>query len=437
MKRALCILAILLLLYACSSNQSDKNSKGVLKEDAIAIEASFEAVKFGDMAQLKKLLQDGVDINCKWEYGESLLHKAVDYKDLEMVNYLIESGANINAKDNFGRTPLYCADPITILGPAKDMAKLLLEKGADINVRDKNGATPLHYVKHEELAQLYVSKGADVNAITNNGHTPLDYALDMSYHKKAAFLLKRGGVEGDPYRAIMMEAAEKGNIEKIKEAIVNGANPNTANVMGETPLHRAAAYGHKDIVEFLLRHGAEVDCKNNLYKRTPLCLTSKWQIAEILIANGADVNSQSYYDNKTPLHEAAGKGAAEVVQFLIAKEALIEAKSHKGRTPLHIAAKCNQKKTVLILLKAGADINSIDENGFTALHFAADSGYKVIVELFIVKGADVNTRNIVGKTPLDSVIDDFKKIITHFKEMAELLRAYGAKTGKELQEEGK
>ena len=64
------------------------------------------------------------------------------------------------------------------------------------------------------------------------------------------------------------------------------------------------------------------------------------------------------------------------------------------------------------------------------MHYAAD-GYKEVVELLIAKGADVNVLDGGGYTPLDRAI---KKNHT---EIADLLRKHGAKTGEELEAEGK
>ncbi|MDP6307252.1 MAG: ankyrin repeat domain-containing protein, partial [Verrucomicrobiota bacterium] len=52
-----------------------------------------------------------------------------------------------------------------------------------------------------------------------------------------------------------------------------------------------------------------------------------------------------------------------------------------------------------------------------------------IVELLIANGADVNAKDGDGFTPLD--------LATNNKEIADLLRKHGGKTGEELKAEGK
>jgi len=60
--------------------------------------------------------------------------------------------------------------------------------------------------------------------------------------------------------------------------------------------------------------------------------------------------------------------------------------------------------------------------GGTALLHAAFGGHKEIVELLIAKGADVNAKNDSGRTSLNWAD----------KEIADLLRKHGGKTGEEL-----
>ena len=65
------------------------------------------------------------------------------------------------------------------------------------------------------------------------------------------------------------------------------------------------------------------------------------------------------------------------------------------------------------------------------MHFAAYYGHEEIVELLISKGADVNTKTNLGGTPLNEAA------VNGHKEIADLLRKHGGKTGKELKTEGK
>ena len=70
----------------------------------------------------------------------------------------------------------------------------------------------------------------------------------------------RGNPEAD--RALL-DAAEKGNIEAVKQHLDAGADVNAQdNDIRWTPLHVAAAFGHKEIVELLIAKDADVNAKS-------------------------------------------------------------------------------------------------------------------------------------------------------------------------------
>jgi len=92
-----------------------------------------DAARKGDAATVKKLLDEGVDVNTKFRYNATALFYACDHGHLEVVKVLLDHGADMSIKDTFyGFTPLALAT-----GPAQkkkpehaEIAKLLIQKGA-------------------------------------------------------------------------------------------------------------------------------------------------------------------------------------------------------------------------------------------------------------------------------------------------------------------
>jgi len=92
-----------------------------------------EAARKGDAAAVKKLLDEGVDVNTKFRYNATALFYACDHGHLEVVKVLLDHGADMSIKDTFyGFTPLALATgPAQKKTPAhSEIAKLLIQKGA-------------------------------------------------------------------------------------------------------------------------------------------------------------------------------------------------------------------------------------------------------------------------------------------------------------------
>ena len=114
------------------------------------------------------------------------------------------------------------------------------------------------------------------------------------------------------------QAAAKGDITKVQSLLK--VDPNlvfTKNKVGATALHWAVAYGHKDVVEYLLANHAVVNAVTK-QGSTPL----HWavggghnDVAELLLAHGADVNARDEYGN-TPLQGAVSQNHKEVAELL-------------------------------------------------------------------------------------------------------------------------
>ncbi len=144
----------------------------------------------------------------------------------------------------------------------------------------------------------------------------------------------------------LIQAAKDGNIEALNQAIDDGADINTKDDGGQTPLHFAADSGHREIAELLIAKGADVNAKDGglvpplHFESTPLHSAvggNHKEVAELLIAKGADVNAKGVLDGNTPLHWAAWNGHTEVAEFLIEKGAHVNAKNGLDQTPLNLA----------------------------------------------------------------------------------------------------
>jgi cytohesin len=208
---------------------------------------------------------------------------------------------------------------------------------------------------------------------------------------------------------------------------------NAKHKYGLTPLHRAAFYGHKEVVEMLIAAGADVNAKDD-NGDTPLDVAVNLQrfhpnnteIAEDLRKHGGKTKKEL-----NVLFDSIRTGNIEAVKKHIAAGMDVNAKDIAGSTPLFNAVLRSSKEIAELLIVEGADVNAKHKYGLTPLHRAAFYGHKEVVEMLIAAGADVNAKDDNGDTPLDVAVN-LQRFHPNNTEIAEDLRKHGGKTKKEL-----
>ena len=202
----------------------------------------------------------------------------------------------------------------------------------------------------------------------------------------------------------ILSAAAMGDLEMVK-ALVEG-NPDLANAQGL-------------FTQTLQINGVDADRTKGF---TPLLYAAQEghrDVAEFLIGKGADINAQNALGD-TPLHQAILFKHKDVAELLVASKADVNAKDRVGRTPLHMAASNGYTDIAELLLTKGADVNARDVSAGTPLHYAAKEGRKDMAELLLTKGADVNAKDNKGETPLRDAAQGHKDLV-------ELLRQHGGR----------
>ena len=115
--------------------------------------------------------------------------QAVREYNIDQIKKLLENGADVNAADKDGWTLLHIISINDRLAAGQpeagkysiDLVRLLLELGADIQARTECGNTPLHYACTHgmvDVTRLLLESGADPEAENHFGVTPLDLAIN-------------------------------------------------------------------------------------------------------------------------------------------------------------------------------------------------------------------------------------------------------------------
>lgn len=157
---------------------------------------------------------------------------------------------------------------------------------------------------------------------------------------------------------------------------------------GWTPLHRAAQFGHHEILDFLISRGSDLESRTVL-GMTPLYIAVSQERAEtvdLLLERGADLFAVRA-DGESVLHLAASVGNLQIVDYLISAGLGVNDTRRFGITPLHLAAAFGHLPVVESLVDRGAEVNSINENGRTALDLARAAGEDRVAELLLARGA--------------------------------------------------
>lgn len=104
---------------------------------------------------------------------------------------------------------------------------------------------------------------------------------------------------------------------------------------------------------------------------------------------------------RTALMSAAMIGSREILDYLISKDALLEAADHVGNKALHYGATQGHLEVIESLIDAGANMDSTNANGEVPLFMAARQGHWKTIELLIDSGADTETADYTGRGLMD------------------------------------
>lgn len=169
-----------------------------------------------------------------------------------------------------------------------------------------------------------------------------------------------------------------------------------ATPTGSSALLLTAYYGHPELAEVFLRHGAKPD----VFEASAL---GYLETARKLVGSDRTLVNAFAADGFYPLGLAAFFGHRGIVEFFLKNGADVSlvARNAQQVTALHAGASRGDAEIVKMLLEAGADVNARQHGGFVPLHSAAANGNAPVVELLLLHGALADAKTDGGKTPAD------------------------------------
>ena len=202
-------------------------------------------------------------------------------------------------------------------------------------------------------------------------------------------------------------ACRSGELDVAKMLVKAGAGMCVTDNDGDTCLTLASYSGHTETLKMLVEAGADVSVTVNNIGFSCLtmaaCFGRTETVRYLLGLPEVDVNHVA--DDFTALHWACQEDYRNMQQLLIDAGADIEAKDENGHSPLLLASKDASLDTVKILLKAGADVSATDNKGHTCLLLAAWNGHTETVRyLLCLPEVDANQSHYRGYTSLHRAV---------------------------------
>jgi ankyrin repeat protein len=348
-----------------------------------------------DLRRARDLITRGADVNAKDNTVQSAYLISTSEGYPELLNLTLKHGADVDSKDSFNGTGLIRAAD---RGHA-DIAGRLVQADIKINHINNLGWTALHEAiilgdgsrRYVDTVRVLVAAGADLQLSSQRDQiSPLEHAASKG-HNEIAQVLRAALQADEPSKRVanrrLLAAAERGDATAAALAVRAGANLETRDDRGRTPLLLAATEDRLEVARLLIYLGADPDAVDDQHDTPWLVtgVTGSVDMLEVLLPAEPDLTIRNRFGG-TSLIPASERGHVAYVRRAVRTGIDVNHLNNLGWTALLEAVILGDgsrryQQIVTILLDAGTDPKIADRQGVTALQHAEQRGQREVARI--------------------------------------------------------
>ena len=342
-----------------------------------------------------------------WSFTSLDLSMAARSGDLGTVGAIITEN-KIDLSMKFAEEP-----PLHVAAGAghAQVVRALLEAGVSASLKDYNNTAPVvaaAFGDHAEVIQALHEHGADLSEAT---------------------------LKNEVYYPVLILAAQEGSVRAVEKLLDLGVDIETKSwptsglkqkVGGETALVAAAFTGKTEVIDLLLKRGANKLVVNNQGNSALHAATfaNKPLTLKFLLDVGGFNVSATNRDGFGAVHLAAHSGTPKCLRLLMKSGASVDTQPGIDFNPLIVSVRTFNIPLYKEVLNWKPNVNAYDSANFTALYHALSNNHIDMANQLLRKGAHIGRQNEFVK----GTIDEWTRFVVTCDWFYGLLKTNGLST---------